>query len=192
MKWIRALDSDEYAGMLDHIGYLCWSDDEPWRRYDQLTDARSSRKTTGLGHSTTSRLLAITHPQDFLAIGVQGGKWGRAAMLRRLGLPKPAGSSYGRRVMDADRRLREHLEPHFGDDTVGMGAFLWWLLEQELPPPGSPVGLPELADELLVDVEFLEDIVELLRDKGQVILYGPPGDGQDVPGSEACRGTGPG
>ena len=178
MKWIRALDSDEYAGMLDHIGYLCWSDDEPWRRYDQLTDARSSRKTTGLGHSTTSRLLAITHPQDFLAIGVQGGNWGRAAMLRRLGLPKPAGSSYGRRVMDADRRLREHLEPHFGDDTVGMGAFLWWLLEQELPPPGSPVGLPELADELLVDVEFLEDIVELLRDKGQVILYGPPGTGK--------------
>ena len=182
MKWIRALDGDEYTGMLDHIRYLCWSDDEPWRRYDQLTDARSSRKTTGLGHSTTSRLLAITHPQDFLAIGVQGGEWGRAAMLRRLGLPKPAGSSYGQRVMDADRRLREHLEPHFGNDTLGMGAFLGWLLVQE-PPVGvrgteDSIELDDLADELLVDVEFLDDIVELLKDKGQVILYGPPGTGK--------------
>ena len=184
MKWIQALNGDEYAGMLDHIRYLCWSDDEPWHRYDQLTDARSSRKTTGLGHSTTSRLLAITHPQDFLAIGVQGGKWGRAAMLRRLGLPKPAGSSYGQRVRDADRRLREHLEPHFGDDTLGMGAFVGWLLVQK--PPVAKVTedsidlgeLEELAEELLVDVEFLEDIVELLKDKGQVILYGPPGTGK--------------
>ena len=178
MKWIQSLDGDEYAGMLDHIGYLCWSDDEPWHRYDQLTDARSSRKTPGLGHSTTSRLLAITHPQDFLAIGVQGGNWGRAAMLRRLGLPKPAGSSYGQRVLDANRRLREHLEPHFGDDTLGMATFLGWLLDQEPPPPNGPIGLPELADELLVDDEFLEDIVELLKDKGQVILYGPPGTGK--------------
>ena len=44
-------------------------------------------------------------------------------------------------------------------------------------PPGGP-NLAELADELLVDVEFLKDIVELLKDKGQVILYGPPGTGK--------------
>jgi 5-methylcytosine-specific restriction protein B len=178
MKWIRALDGDEYARMLDHIRYLCWSDDEPWRRYGRLTDAQSNRKTTGLGHSTTSLLLAITHPQDFLAIGTQEGKWGRAAMLRRLGLPKPTGSSYGQRVMDADRRLREHLEPHFGDDTLGMGAFVRWLLDQEPPSLDGPMSLAELAKELLVDVKFLDDIVELLKDKGQVILYGPPGTGK--------------
>lgn len=42
----------------------------------------------------------------------------------------------------------------------------------------GPPSLAELADELLVDEEFLDDIVELLRDKGQVILYGPPGTGK--------------
>ena len=179
MQWIRDLDDDEYSRMLDHIRYLCSDDeDELWRRYDQLTDSRSNRRTKGLAHSTTSQLLAITHPQDFLAICVQGGKWGRAAMLRRLGLPKPTGSSYGQRVIDADRRLREHLEPHFSDDTPGMSAFLGWMLDQEPPPPPGPIGLAELADELLVDVAFLEDIVELLKDKGQVILYGPPGTGK--------------
>ena len=179
MQWIRDLDDDEYSRMLDHIRYLCSDDkDELWRRYDQLTDSRSNRRTKGLAHSTTSQLLAITHPQDFLAICVQGGKWGRAAMLRRLELPKPTGSSYGQRVIDADRRLREHLEPHFGHDTLGMSTFLGWMLDQEPPPPPGPIGLAELADELLVDVAFLEDIVELLKDKGQVILYGPPGTGK--------------
>ena len=39
-------------------------------------------------------------------------------------------------------------------------------------------SLEKAADELLVDVEFLQDIVELLEDKGQVILYGPPGTGK--------------
>ena len=176
MQWISDLDDDEYSRMLDHIRYLCWDDDEPWRRYDQLTDSRSDRRTKGLKDSTTSRLLAICHPEDFLPIGVQRGKLGRAAMLQRLGLPKPTGSSHGQRVLDANDRLLEHLVPHFGDDTLEMGAFLEWLLGHELP--NGPVPLAELADELLVDLEFLDDIVELLKDKGQVILYGPPGTGK--------------
>ena len=36
----------------------------------------------------------------------------------------------------------------------------------------------ELAEELLVDRAFLDDIIELLKDKGQVIFYGPPGTGK--------------
>ncbi len=196
MQWIRDLDDDEYARMLDHIRYLCWDEGEPWRKYDQLTDSRSDRRTKGLAHSTTSLLLAICHPDDFLAIGVQGGRWGRAAMLHRLGLPKPTGSSYGQRVLDANDRLREHLEPHFGDDTLEMGAFLRWLLDQEPPPAPSSMNLPKLAHELLVDVGFLKEIVELLEDKGQVILYGPPGTGKTylarklaeaLAPDEACR-----
>ena len=174
MQWIRDLDDDEYSRMLDHIRYLCWDKDEMWVRYDQLTDDRSDRKTKGLGQVTSSQLLAICHPNDFLAIGPQGGKWGRAAMLRRLGLPKPTGTSLGQRVLDANDRLREHLEPYFGEDTLETGAFLEWLS----PPSDSPIDLAELADELLIDVEFLKDIVSLLEDKGQVILYGPPGTGK--------------
>ncbi len=184
MQWIRDLEEVEYSRMLDHIRYLCWGkdEDELWRRYDRLTDSRSERNTKGLKHSTTSLLLAICHPEDLLPIGQQGGKWGRGAMLRRLGLPKPTGSSLGQRVVDANNRLREHLEPHFQDDTLGMGAFLGWLLEQEpaggTGSPTDPVDLTKLSGELLVDVDFLKDIVSLLEDKGQVILYGPPGTGK--------------
>lgn len=46
------------------------------------------------------------------------------------------------------------------------------------PRTEEDVDLAELAEELLVAVEFLEDIVELLKDKRQVILYGPPGTGK--------------
>ncbi len=47
-------------------------------------------------------------------------------------------------------------------------------------PSGTSVGvdLTGLASSLLVEEEFLEDIVALLKDKGQVIFYGPPGTGK--------------
>ena len=38
--------------------------------------------------------------------------------------------------------------------------------------------LEELADELLLEPGFLENVIGLLRDKGQVIFYGPPGTGK--------------
>ncbi|MCY4369624.1 MAG: AAA family ATPase [bacterium] len=44
------------------------------------------------------------------------------------------------------------------------------------PPVVDP--LEEAALDLLVDRAFLDDIEELLKDKGQVILYGPPGTGK--------------
>ncbi len=40
------------------------------------------------------------------------------------------------------------------------------------------LGLAGLASSLLVEEEFLEDIVALLEDKRQVIFYGPPGTGK--------------
>jgi 5-methylcytosine-specific restriction protein B len=39
-------------------------------------------------------------------------------------------------------------------------------------------SLGELADQLLLDEGFLQEVVNLLRDKGQAIFYGPPGTGK--------------
>ena len=55
--------------------------------------------------------------------------------------------------------------------------------DDEGDEPGSTreplaIALEEAAEDLLFDVKFLNDIVELLEDKGQVILYGPPGTGK--------------
>ena len=42
----------------------------------------------------------------------------------------------------------------------------------------EPCDLQALADELLVNVEWLREIEDLLDDKGQVIFQGPPGTGK--------------
>ena len=197
MAWIEALDDASYARMIEHICYLCWDEDELSIRYDALTDRSSPRKTNEFGDAATSKVLAICHPQTFLPIAVSYNQ-GRDAMLERLGLPGSRGSSHGQRVVDANDKLRAHLSPHFGDDLYGMATFLYWLMEQEDPPErrdddADSIG-PDLAGleaRLLVDVEFLEDIVELLEDKGQVILYGPPGTGKTYLAQELAKELAP-
>jgi DNA polymerase III delta prime subunit len=49
------------------------------------------------------------------------------------------------------------------------------------PPPGRlvlPAVTPAVADSLHCDVEPLQEIVDLLADRKQVVLYGPPGTGK--------------
>ena len=56
-----------------------------------------------------------------------------------------------------------------------------WQLSNDLPILGSPppVGnLESLAEDLLLDVEFLNEIEALLKGKRQVIFQGPPGTGK--------------
>ncbi|WP_420443794.1 McrB family protein [Candidatus Poriferisodalis sp.] len=104
-------------------------------------------------------------------------------------------------IMRSNNMLLEVLRPYFSDDgsvdTFGMKQFLHWLAERyadddtesdddhddDGDEPGSTgerlaIALGEAAEDLLCGVEFLNDIVELLEDKGQVILYGPPGTGK--------------
>jgi 5-methylcytosine-specific restriction enzyme B len=80
---------------------------------------------------------------------------------------KPAGWS----VADwAELLSYRGVEPGSGRTSAG---------DQEPGPVTSTVDqLAEAAAELFVERTFLEEIVQLLEDKGQVILYGPPGTGK--------------
>ena len=125
-------------------------------------------------------------------------------MLQRLNLPAPRGNTPGEQIVDANDRLQAHLAPHFDDDLYGMATFLYWLMKQAplsnggttengKPEPGH-AGRPDLvalAGELLVGPGFLEDIVDLLEDKGQVILYGPPGTGKTYLAQELVKELAP-
>ena len=56
-----------------------------------------------------------------------------------------------------------------------------WQLSNDLPILGSPppVGnLEALAENLLIDVEYLDEIEALLKERRQVIFQGPPGTGK--------------
>ena len=100
MKWIRQLDDTDYARTIESLRYLCWDEDELSVRYDNLLDPRGLYRIKGLADETTSRTLAICHPDVFLALRVYvglrvaGTGWGhyvtrmpRASKLR--GLVKP-------------------------------------------------------------------------------------------------------
>lgn len=78
------------------------------------------------------------------------------------------------------------------------------LPQEEQSPPEEAEGSPEeaeaslderiesLAEELLLEERgFLDDIVELLHDKGQVILYGPPGTGKTYLARKLARALAP-
>ncbi len=66
-----------------------------------------------------------------------------------------------------------------------------WQLQNELPrlgiQPNSLKQVNELADELLLSLNFLEKICALLDDKQQVIFQGPPGTGKTYVARELAK-----
>ncbi len=176
----RDANEPEYDRIMQAFRYLCWGDDPDAERIDRLLTDNQFR-VKGLRDSVIMKLLAITHPEKYLCVYPYEGDKGKLRMLSYLGLDAPTGSS-GEVQVESNRLLRERLEPFFPEDPWGMSQFFFWHaygsdhddegLEGETDP------LDELAEDLLVDRGFLDDIVELLEDKGQVIFYGPPGTGK--------------
>ena len=210
--FLRDLESTKYQGLLRSVAYLCWGAGELAERFDAVDDRKS--RTGELGEfgftkipgSYISKLLAICYPDKILPISGQKTGTGRRAMLEVMELHGPQGDTFGQRSIDSNDRLRGHLTPYFDDDLLGMATFLYWLMEQEIPtredleqedfgqdapPATSGPDLAAVATRLLVEVGFLEDIVELLEDKGQVILYGPPGTGKTYLAQELAKELAP-
>ncbi len=136
----------------------------------------------GLGESVATKLLAVCYPEEVLPIFVTRGPMGKLVLMRHgaLGLEPPQASSQGELAEKTNDLLRERLEPYFGNDTFAMKEFLYWLhwLDEEADEgdeDSKQNDLQTLADALLLDRRFLEDVIAMLRQKGQVIFYGPPG-----------------
>ncbi len=182
----RDADPAEYERMMESFHYLCWGNDPDAERIDRLlTD--DQYRIRGLGESVIMKLLAITHPDEYLCVYPYGGNRGKEGMHSLLGIEEPTGSR-GEIQVESNRLLRECLQPYFADDLWGMSQLFYWYAYAD---PGGSDGkaeiLDELAEELLVDRMFLDDVVELLEDKGQVIFYGPPGTGKTYLARELAR-----
>ncbi len=180
MSWLNAsfrdADDAEYDRILDAFNYLCWGDGPDTERIDQLL-ADDRYRIRGLRDSVIMKLLAITHPEEYLCVYPYDGDKGKQGMLSFLELEEPEGSP-GEIHVESNRLLRERLRPYFADDLWGMSQFFYWYAYAGSNGSDGEPHLDELAEELLVAQEFLEDVVELLKDKGQVIFYGPPGTGK--------------
>ncbi len=190
-QMLKESDEFEYLEFLDKIKYLCWGDDPTSVRIDRLLD-KNDLYVYGFGVTLMMKLLAITHPNEFTALYPLNWKITR---LQTLGIELPQGT-LGNQQVEANRLLIEYFAPYFPGDEIGLQtdtlAISWfdfdgyYLTEQDPNNTDSELGgiqsedelLEELAEELLVEREFLDDIVALLEDKGQVVFYGPPGTGK--------------
>lgn len=174
--FISGADEEGLEKLRRAVEYLSHSDEPPERRLDDILEGEY--RVPGLGESVATKLLAVRYPQRFLPIFVTGGDKGKIALMRHeaLNLEPPEGLSRGEMAVKTNDLLRERLEPYFGEDTFAMKQFLYWLPSSE--EHTDKEDLESLADYLLLDESFLEEVIWLLREKGQVIFYGPPGTGK--------------
>jgi len=134
-----------------------------------------TRKLPKVGEAMMVKALAVTDPDRWFPNYVTDGKVGKLTILDLLGAERPHAESAASRAVASNDTIRALLEPYLPGDPWGMQEFTWWLLHREHVPE-SP--LSALADELYLSEEFLERILRLLNDKGQVVFYGPPGTGK--------------
>jgi len=175
--YVRDAEPMAAQEFLRHVDYLLWGPESDVDRINALLDP-DRLAVRGLGESVVMKLLAVAHPERYLPVYPYGGDHGKKRMLEALRLPLPDPSlSKGEIQVEANDRLFEYLAPFFHDDPWAMNRFLYWLLDRPAPV-GPEDPLAQLADELLVKQEDLEELVGLLEDKRQIILYGPPGTGK--------------
>lgn len=176
---LRDADETEYHRIIETFRYLCWGEDAPATRINRVLEDETLR-VKGFGESVIMKMLAISHPEQFITVYPYTGPKGKLRMLKLLGIAAPAAKSRGELQVASNDALRARLDRFFPGDALGIGAFLYWYAERDEQPEAEQGSDPldDLAEELLVDRAFVDDVVALLEDKKQVVFYGPPGTGK--------------
>lgn len=151
-------------------------------RVNALMDS-DDRGVKGFGEAVITKLLAIDRPTEIIPVCVYRGPKGKARMLSLLDMRDETldGLEVGKRLVRSNQLLRDRLAPFFGDDMLAMSRFLYWYSGQDelgVEPEDEIDHIGNLADEVYIDRQVLDEMVELLEDKGQIIFYGPPGTGK--------------
>ncbi|WP_169053967.1 AAA family ATPase [Agromyces sp. H66] len=176
---LRVMDSIALDAFARKVHDILWDPEPVAKRIDRALDWEDLG-TKGLGESVVLKMLAIVDPDRFLPVFPLTGPHGKIAMLRRLGLPEPDKTlSRGEQHLAANDTLRARLEPLFPNEPWGQTQFAYWLLGNDVDDSGTEIDLlGRTAAELFVPQSFLEEIRELILEKGQVVFYGPPGTGK--------------
>jgi MoxR-like ATPase/predicted RNA-binding protein with PUA-like domain len=170
-------NDEDVARVADTLRFLLFGSGKIEQRLDSCI--RGERKLPKVGEAMLVKALAVSDPQRWIPCYVTTGKVGKVQILQLLGEEPPAGLSPGEAAAASNDRIRARLDPYFPDDPWGMQEFTWWLLHGDRVPESS---LKTLADELYLSEEFLEHVLQLMEDKGQVVFYGPPGTGKTYVG----------
>lgn len=190
---IREADETEYQNVLETLAWLIWGEGSDVTRVENLLSG--DRKISGLGEGVTMKLLAIAHPDRYVPIYPWGGASGKLKVLQALGITIPEGSLAQRHV-ESSQQIHSLLNPYFNEDTWAMSRFSRWLLDRETVAAieHNPIEtrLEELRLQTLVAQTDINEIVELLDEKGQIVFYGPPGTGKTFFARKLAEALAPG
>jgi 5-methylcytosine-specific restriction protein B len=177
---LRDATPAELQEYLDRIHFLLWGEGDDAARIDAMLDT-NDKWIKGLGESGIMKLLAVVKPERYLPVYPYAGEQGKTKLIKALGLDlPPSGLTAGQRQVRANDIIRARLDPLFPNDPWGQAQFGYWLAQRPTKQVEEREAdvLAALADDLLVSNEFIVEIVDLLRAKGQIIFYGPPGTGK--------------
>ena len=171
--------------------YLLYGDGSFEKRIDQLL-SDPAHKIKGLGESLVTKALAVVYPERFIPAFVY---WSHRGVGKSdfIALPelqltpiKDDDLSAGELAVKSNDMLRERLSPYQAD-PMGQVWFLFWLnarhqadadvVTDPVAATKSP-SLDKLAEELLIERRWFDEVLALLDDKRQVIFYAPPGTGK--------------
>ncbi|TMC52193.1 MAG: AAA family ATPase [Chloroflexi bacterium] len=127
---------------------------------------------------STPIFVETDHPNDSRRRRVS---WANAhTPIKRESLPSDTTARLRTRLTVTD--VSEDLALYQERAKLAAPALVSLLEDVRLPPVPAEVHLPavstELADELMLPRQWLQNIVDLLEEKRQLILYGPPGTGK--------------
>lgn len=151
---------------------------------DRINDVLLGEEWSAEGFKVAlvTKALWITRPEEWIPVFNVKGQNGKRALMELPGLgidiPEDVDDlSRGRRIVWSNQVLRDRLRLLLPGDTRAQSEFLFWLRDRQ-PQAQTSEALGELAAGLLLDEEWLSEVVELLEEKGQVVFQGPPGTGK--------------
>ncbi|CAB4712170.1 MAG: EVE domain-containing protein [Actinobacteria bacterium] len=172
----HALDDGHTDSIVSFTRRLLYSNERTADVLDFLTE--DGPGTEGMSYSIAVKLLSIAFPESWIPYFTTFGGTGSLDLISRLGIPSPDGATPGEQIVNANDTLVAALRPYFGDDTWGMRRFLWFIRNHGITEVNEADALATLAEKLYLPASVLEEAIDLLDDKHQLVLYGPPGTGK--------------
>ncbi len=150
-------------------------------------------KVSGFGETLAVKALAASDPDTWIPVYPYTGDRGKRAVMEspELGIgahPELEEMSVGQRAQRSNDLLRSVLEPHIPSDPWGQMTFLYWLRDRNMKAPSRPTSsLSDLAKHLYLPESWIEEVLALATDKGQIIFKGPPGTGKTYVAKELAH-----
>ncbi len=191
-RTINEAPPKEIEKIRNTIKYILYGEDEVNVRINGLLDENSEYKITGLGGSIIMKLLATVYPEKYITVFNYSGDMGKRNMMKMLEIPLPVNESdlsLGDLAIISNDALINFFKKYNFKDNLHIRRFLYWYKDKLEEVDIKPADLlkKEMIENTNMDEEFLDEIIEQLKMKGQIILYGPPGTGKTFIAKEIAK-----